>query len=135
MKGSEYPVPSNTVPLDEILYQNRTLHEPICKSVAPRISLKKCAKVYLLSRLRSLWILGIVYMKRQFQIFWYCRSPLHIASYALKIEVSICHGVVRRLIFIQPYMSTQGLQFYCAYWKLYDVYSTCRSLFVEKIIF
>ena len=41
-------------------------------------------------------------MKRQFQIFWYCRSPLHIASYALKIEVSICHGVVRRLIFIQP---------------------------------
>ena len=53
----------------------------------------------------------------QDSIFLYSRSlkcPLHIASYTLKIGVS-----VMELLF--NYISTQELHFFCAYWKFYSV--------------
>ena len=84
----------------------------------------------------------------RFEILLYSRSqkcPLHFASYALRIGVSVmelswsCHGVVMELswschgVASSEFLISHTFQrhFYCAYWKFYNV--CVRSLFAETI--
>ena len=58
------------------------------------------------------------------------KCPLHFASYALRIGVSVME-LQSAEYFISPYISTQALHFSCAHWKFYNV--CARSLFTETI--